>query len=66
MNRRMALRDFMKCRNAVRIDNAWRVELDHSIRRFMNLRVPCISVAWTAELRIDSRALKGKSGTDLT
>ena len=57
VNRRMALRDFMKCRNAVRIDNAWRVELGHSIRRFIKLCVPCVSVAWTTELRIDSRAL---------
>ena len=57
VNRRTALRDFMKCRNAFHIDNAWRVELGHSIRRFIKLRVPCVSVAWTAELRIDSRAL---------
>ena len=35
----MALRDYYAVQNAVRIGNALRVELGHSIRRFMKLRV---------------------------
>ena len=31
--------------------------VDHLMCRFMKLRVPCVSVARTAELRIDSHAL---------
>ena len=57
VNFRTALRDFMKCRNAIPIDNAWRVELGYAIRRFKVLRVPYFTIAWTVESPIETRAL---------